>query len=100
MEIIFKKDKETNEVVAFMPYDFQTWQGEFTCYAHVGQHSNTCYNYYLSCKPATEEEYKPLLEELQQIGYNVEVIKRINTAKYRKAYQDFMEKYRVNEIKV
>jgi hypothetical protein len=100
MEIIFKKDKKTNEVVAFMPYDFQTWEGMFTCYAHVGQHSRACYDYYLSCKPATEEEYKPLLEELQQIGYNVEIRKRINATKFRKAYQDFMEKYRVNEIKV
>jgi hypothetical protein len=38
------------------------------------------------------------MEELQQIGYTVKVIKRINTAKYRKAYQDFMEKYQVNRI--
>ncbi len=98
MEIIFKKDKETNEVIAFMPYDFQTWRGEFTCYAHVGQHSCTCDDYYRECKTATEEEYKPLMEELQQIGYTVKVIKRINGAKYRKAYQDFMEKYQVNRI--
>ena len=90
MKIAFRKDRETEEVVAFMPYDFQSWKGEFTCYAHVGQHSNTCYEYYRECKPATEEEYKPLMEELQQIGYVVEVIKRINTSEYRKAYKDFM----------
>ena len=98
MKIIFKKDKETNEIVAFMPYDFQTWQGEFTCYAHVGQHSYSCYDYYRECKPATPEEYKDLKQELESIGYNVEVIKRINGKKYRQAYQDFMEKYKVDKI--
>ena len=91
MEIIFKKDRQTNEVIAFMPYDFQTWRGEFTCYTHVGQHSYTCDNYYRKCKAATKKEYEPLMRELKQIGYNIEVKKRINVNKFRKAYQNFME---------
>ena len=97
MEIIFKKDKETNEVIAFMPYDFATWQGDFTCYAHVGQHFYSDYGYYRECKPATPEEYKDLKSELESIGYNVEVKKRINGRKFRKAYQDMLEERRVHK---
>ena len=96
MEVIFKKDKETNEVIAFMPYDFQTWRGEFTCYTHIGQHSYTDDNYYKSCKLATFEEYKSLKEELEYIGYNIEVIKRINIKKFRNSYKDFMASKRYN----
>ena len=87
MKIIFKKDRETDEVIA----NFATWRGDFICYAHAGQHSYSDYGYYSKCKPATPEEYKDLKSELKSIGYNVEVIKRINGNKFRKAYQDFME---------
>ena len=94
MEIVFKKDKETNEVIAFMPYDYQTWQGEFTCYAHLGQHSLTNDEYYRACKLATPDEYKDLKAELESIGYNVEVIKKVNGRKSSIAYQDFLARHR------
>lgn len=97
MKMIFKKDvNNNNEIVAFMPYDIENWRGEFTCYAHVGQHSLCCYDYYLSCKKATEEEYKELLEELKSIGYDVEIIKKINGKKFRSAYNDFLAKHKLN----
>lgn len=96
IEVIFKKDKETGEVIAFMPYEFCDWKGEFTCYAHIGQHSNCDYRYYLKCKSAIEKEYKELLKELKYIGYDdIKIIKRINFKKFKKAYQDFLEKDRI-----
>ena len=91
--MIFKKDtKNNNEIIAFMPYEFTDWQGNFTCYAHIGQHSSCCYAYYLQCKPARYQEYKPLLEELKSIGYDVQVINRINGKLFRQCYQDFLAK--------
>ena len=95
MKVVFKKDKVTNEVLAFMPYDIQNFKGEFTCYAHVGQHGLSCDSYYRQCINATEDEYKPLLNELKQKGYNVEPIKRINVKEFRQAYTDFLEHDRV-----
>ena len=87
MKMIFKKDtKNNNEIIAFMPYEFCNWQGQFTCYAHIGQHSSCAYDYYLQCKPATYQEYKPLLEELKSIGYDVQVINRINGKLFRQCY--------------
>lgn len=41
----------------------------FASYAHVGQHSVCCTNYFNECEPATEEQYIPLLNELVDIGY-------------------------------
>ena len=94
--VIFKKDPQNhNEVIAFMPYEICNWQGYFTCYAHVGQHSTTCDQYFRQCRTATKEEYEPLLNELISIGYNVEVKKRLNTEKFKQAYQEFLKRNKI-----
>ena len=94
MKIVFKKDiNHDNEIIAFMPYDFINWQGDFTCYAHIGQHGACNYEYYKTCRNATKEEYKELLQELKNIGYDVEIIKRTNTKELKTAYNDFMARY-------
>ena len=92
MKMIFKKDKVTGEIVAFFPYEFATWQGDFMCYAHNGQHGCADYRYYLDCKKATKDEYKDLYNELKFIGYDIEIIQKINGQKFRTAYNDFMAK--------
>ena len=92
--VIFKKDTQNNnEVIAFMPYDICDWQGNFTCYAHIGQHSITCDGYFKQCKTAAQDEYKSLLDELIRIGYDVEVKKRLNVKKFRQAYQEFLKQH-------
>ena len=89
--IIFKKDvKNDNEIIAFMPYEVQNWQGDFMCYAHLGQHSLTNDAYFRECRTATLEEYKSLLNELINLGYDVEIKKRLNVDKFKKAYQEFL----------
>lgn len=93
MKIIFKKDKKDGEIIAFMPYDIQNWKGNFTCYAHLGQHGVCNYDYYLDCKKATKEEYQNLYNELKNIGYEIEIIQKINGIKKRKAYKEFLNRY-------
>lgn len=46
----------------------------FTCYAHIGQHSACHIDYVNECKQATKEEYKDLKEELESIGYNLNIL--------------------------
>lgn len=93
--VIFKKDvKNDNEIIAFMPYDFCDFDGSFTCYAHIGQHSKCEYAYFKECKTASSDEYKPLLAELISIGYDVIIKKRLNTEKFREAYSDFIDRQR------
>ena len=96
IDVIFKKDKTTNEIIAFFPYDFCDWQGNFTCYAHIGQHSASCYSYYLQCVKCSPDEYKPLLNELKMIGYdNLNIMNRINSKKFKEAYNDFMIRHKL-----
>jgi len=42
----------------------------FTSYAHFGQHSACCLEYANECREAKYNEYKDLLKELIEIGYN------------------------------
>ena len=72
------------EVFAVFPIlpgtnDSRTMQG----YAHVGQHCTVSEDYARGARPATEEEYAPLLAELKRIGYDNLVIVEKITAWHR-----------------
>lgn len=41
----------------------------FTVYAHIGQHGTGTRGWYADTRPATPEEYAPLLAELERAGY-------------------------------
>lgn len=74
-KVIFRKFKE-DDVIALFPEQTNT---RFTlCYMHIGQHSDCDYNHIVSTtKLATEEEYADLKKELESIGYNLKVIKKV-----------------------
>jgi len=65
-----------NDIFAFFPResydDFHT--NLFTAYSHVGQHSSCLVQYADESRPATAEERKPLIKELESIGYNLEIL--------------------------
>lgn len=87
MDVIFRKDKKTKEIIAFIPEAIVNY-GNILCYVHVGQHSEASLHYYWDTVKATEEEYKPLLKELQVI-YNDETLivkNRLNMDKLRKSW--------------
>ena len=42
--------------------------GTMSCYQHIGQHSACTTGWYRTTRPATEEEYLPLLHELVDYG--------------------------------
>ena len=45
-------------------------RGYVVCYQHLGQHGEGHYRHLIDgTRPATPEEYEPLKQELQQIGY-------------------------------
>ena len=68
-KVIFRKFAD-GEIIALLPEE--VWCGYLvTSYMHMGQHSEVDYYHIISVtKPATEQEYAPLLRELQKIGYN------------------------------
>jgi hypothetical protein len=68
--VIFRKFKE-GDIIAMFP----TFPGDMnpnTCssYQHLGQHGAATIDLIYGTKPATEQEYKDLLEELVSIGYD------------------------------
>lgn len=82
--VMFRMDKHGahKEVTAVFPYEESTLgKPEYrTCYAHVGQHGACSWEWVLQkTRPATVEEYTPLKQELESIGYELRVIKRRST---------------------
>lgn len=78
--VIFRAEKYgpfKNELTAVFP-KLDANPGMMVCYAHIGQHSECCFNWYRKTRPATPEEYNTLLKELVRIGYtDLKVYKRI-----------------------
>ena len=80
VDVMFRQDNDG--VTAVFPYEIADWEGNCTCYAHLGQHSSCCWEWVMETKPATE--YAELKCELESIGYIVNVIHRRNYDKYLK----------------
>ena len=86
-DVIFRKDKDS--VFALFPYLISTVDGNVTGYAHFGQHFSADYNHcIMTSKPAQAEEYADLMAELEQVGYNLRIIQKINYNKYDKAWKE------------
>lgn len=83
-EILFRKEKDGG-IVAIMPYEISMWNSKTTyvlSYAHIGQHSDCVLEYIPDTEPAKAHEYADLKKELEQIGYNVKVIRKVNQRKH------------------
>lgn len=76
--VIFRKFRGKNgEVFAVFPDLKEYKQGEYTCYAHIGQHG-ICMYPHSQTQPAKPAEYADLFAELESIGYRLKVIKRLS----------------------
>ena len=93
--VIFRK--EWNEytrrwnALAIFPDFFEVRSGDIfvTCYAHVGQHSDMCRDYFADTKPVkAREEWLPLFHELKKIYGPLKFAKRLPSASsyYRAEY--------------
>lgn len=69
-----KDGKTVVEVLAVFP-EIEEKPKFVMCYANLGQHSSAHVNYVKDLKPATEEQYKGLKEELENLfEYNLEIL--------------------------
>jgi hypothetical protein len=69
LPVIFRRDRgKDGDVTAVFPTLPYSVNGLYwTCYARMGQHSSCGVDWYYSTRPATPDEYAPLLRELQGI---------------------------------
>jgi hypothetical protein len=90
-EVMFRYDNYNgfyDRVFAVMPYEVER-NGNVTTYQHVGQHSTGDYNVCLQqSRPATEAEFADLKKEMENLGYNLKVVKKRNYDKYLKSYYE------------
>lgn len=62
-----------DEVFAYFP-NVEGSPGFKMCYSHIGQHSSCHPDYAKESRRATPEEYDSLKNELESIGYEIEII--------------------------
>lgn len=75
-KVIFRKFKD-NAIIALFPEDASRINYTIGDYMHVGQHGQCNYNFIVKqTKLATEAEYKDLFNELESIGYNLNIRKK------------------------
>ena len=74
VKFLVHKDREgEDDLFALFPDQYEG--NDFNVsYAHVGQHSACHIKYANESRYATEEEYNSLKEELESIGYELEII--------------------------
>ena len=74
--VVFRKYKD-GEIIALFPNDYYYSEEDkdtISSYMHIGQHSGASYTHVIkTTKPALEDEYKDLYNELLNIGYNLNV---------------------------
>lgn len=80
-DVIFLLDiganNDTPTVYAFFPKEVYLPPKKYLSYAHIGQHGGCSIVYARKCKKATPEQYADLKNELESIGYNLNIIKSI-----------------------
>lgn len=70
INVKFVYTKQYDEVTAVFINEYSHF---LDCYAHIGQHSLCCIEWVNEQRKATKKQYKDLLNELTNIGYNVTV---------------------------
>lgn len=74
-KVIFRKFKN-GEIIALFP-ELKEGRGLILSYMHIGQHGDASPEIVRDTKPATREQFTPLYNELTDIGYRLEVRKRL-----------------------
>jgi len=75
--VIFKLDHDEKRPFAAFPQTPGTLDPyTMTAYVTVGGHVTASAEYVARCKPASPEQYAPLLAELQRIGYRLQIRRR------------------------
>jgi hypothetical protein len=92
IDVIFRVDTTKDfkgSVFALFPHEIADNRGNVLSYQHIGQHSSADYIHCIrNSKPANIFEYEPLKKELENIGYELNIIKRMNYDKYLKSYNN------------
>lgn len=81
--VVFRKSRRKEpdpdaEVTAVFPEVPWGSEYEMACYSRVGQHGGCGREWYNATKPARPAEYRELAKELRQLGYRLDIRRRIS----------------------
>ena len=72
--VVFRKFNEGGDLIALFPAETFSAQGGCNSYQRIGQHGAADYNHCMKIsKAATPQEYQALRQELENIGYKLDV---------------------------
>lgn len=72
--VIFRKFKHGGHIIALFPAELADYNGNCSSYQHVGQHGPADYTHCIATSvPAKPTEYRALRQELENIGYKLDV---------------------------
>jgi hypothetical protein len=72
--VFFREDDQN--ILAVITKDRER-NGNYTCYAHVGQHGTVDPAYIKDLPTVSFEDAEPLIKELENIGYNVQYLSKL-----------------------
>lgn len=91
-DVVFRCDKHGDFkgiVFALLPHEVSTLDGLVTSYQHVGQHSSADYRHCISkSRMATPAEFADLKNEMEGLGYDLNIVKKQNYDKFLKSYKE------------
>lgn len=75
---IFRKFKDSGDIIALFPHEIADNSGNCMSYQRIGQHGAADYSHCIDASiPAQPSEYKALKRELESIGYDLKVRKKL-----------------------
>jgi len=94
--VIFRKFRDyEKDVIAIFPEELGSYKYTCNSYLHIGQHGSVDANdISFFTDLATEEEYSDLKKELENIGYNLIVRRKITRKMHEKRFKKNEEFYK------
>lgn len=74
-DVVFLLNEQNEDLFAYFPNENYDSKGLLkTSYSHIGQHSACSPEYAAESRKATQKEYEGLKQELEQIGYLLNIL--------------------------
>jgi hypothetical protein len=75
--VVFRKFKDQGDIVALFPAEVVDLVGHCNSYQHIGQHGAASYRFCMAITQSVKlKEYRALKQELESLGYDLDVRKR------------------------
>ena len=86
-DVMFRVERD-GTILAVFPHKVQTKDGFVSCYDSVSGHNVMDYKYRKHTKKGKPEQYADLKQELESIGYDLNIVQKQSRSKYLQSYRN------------